>query len=366
MVERRTWNRRRFLVVAAAVLSACVGGWIALPSIRARAEPLPDRLSDGEFWALVSGFSELGGTFRSDNLLSNEAWFQYVVPDLAKTAKPGRVYLGVGPEQNFTYIAAVRPSMAFIVDIRRGNRDLHLMYKALFELSEDRVEFVSRLFSRKRPAGLGATSSAADIFTAFARVEPTEPLYQENLAAIRRQLVDIHGFRLSDDEIRGVEYVYYVFFMFDPAIRYSSTGGFGGTFQPTYADLMSAEDGDARQHGYLSSEDRFAFLKRLESRNLLLPVVGNFVGPKAIRAVATYLRKTDAKVSAFYVLNVEQFLRQASTWDTFCASAARLPIDESSTFIRSVRGGRYGRGMGLNSELGSMMADPKECQTGNR
>ena len=73
-----------------------------------------------------------------------------------KTARPARVYLGVGPEQNFTYIAALKPAMVFIVDVRRGNLQLHLMYKALFELSADRADFVARLFSKERPAGLTA------------------------------------------------------------------------------------------------------------------------------------------------------------------------------------------------------------------
>ena len=69
------------------------------------------------------------------------------------------MYLGVGPEQNFTYITAVRPRMAFILDIRRGNLQEHLLYKALFELSADRAEFLSRLFSRPRAAGLTTDST---------------------------------------------------------------------------------------------------------------------------------------------------------------------------------------------------------------
>ena len=76
--------------------------------------------------------------------------------------------MGVGPEQNFTYIAALKPAMAFIVDVRRGNLQMHLMYKALFEMSADRPDFVSRLFSRKRPAGLTAASNVRDIFQAYA------------------------------------------------------------------------------------------------------------------------------------------------------------------------------------------------------
>jgi hypothetical protein len=43
----------------------------------------------------------------------------------------------------------VKPKIAFIVDIRRQNLIEHLMYKALFELSADRAEFISRLLSRR-------------------------------------------------------------------------------------------------------------------------------------------------------------------------------------------------------------------------
>src|SRR4029079_17735778 len=163
------------------------------------AAQLPARLTDAEFWTLVTDLSEPGGTFRSENLLSNEARFQFVIPDLVDGIRPGGVYLGVGPEQNFTYIAAVKPSIAFIVDIRRGNLDLHLMYKALFELSSDRAYFVSRLFSRPRPEGLKSASTAEDIFDAYARAQPSEALYRENLKAIERLLVEKHGFALPAD-----------------------------------------------------------------------------------------------------------------------------------------------------------------------
>src|SRR5262249_1631898 len=146
-------------VVLGAILAALAAAALSigppLQNVRAAAETLPAKLSDQEFWRLVTDFSEPNGTFRSDNLLSNALWLQYVLPDLLRTANPGRVYMGVGPEQNFTYITALRPRMAFIVDVRRGNRDLHLMYKALLELSADRAEFVSRLFSKPRPEGLG-------------------------------------------------------------------------------------------------------------------------------------------------------------------------------------------------------------------
>ena len=353
-------TRRRLLRIAGIALAACLVG---LPFAAAvRSEPLPLRLSDQEFWKLVSDVSEPNGTFRSDNLLSNELWFQHVIPDLTRTAKTGGVYMGVGPEQNFTYIAALKPGMAFIVDVRRGNLDLHLMYKALFEMSADRAEFVSRLFSKKCPGDLDADSSAAEIFAAYANVEASDVLYAENLKAIKDRLAVRHGFDLSSEDLNSVEYVYHAFFRFGPGLQYSSTGGFGGGFQPSYADLMIATDGSGRSRGFLASEETFAVLKDLESRNMLVPVVGNFGGPKAIRAVGAYLKGKETTVSAFYLSNVEQYLRQDGLWGTFCGNVATLPLDETSTFIRAVRNGGGGPGIGLNSELGPMAAEVEPCR----
>jgi len=116
----------------------------------------------------------------------------------------------------------------------------------------------------------------------------------------------------------------------------------GGDF-PTYADLMTGSDGAGTNRSYLATEDAFKFLKDLESRNLVVPVVGNFGGPKALRSVGSYLRRQGATVSAFYVSNVEQYLREDGIWGNFCANAATLPIDASSTFIRSARGVLCGR-----------------------
>src|SRR5215217_1037127 len=112
---------------------------------------LPDSLTDREFWQFFTTVSEEGGTFSSENFVSNEQTYQHVIPTLKRTLTPNGVYLGVGPEQNFTYIANLKPRMAVIFDIRRQNAMAHLMYKALFELSPTRAEFVSRLFSRPVP-----------------------------------------------------------------------------------------------------------------------------------------------------------------------------------------------------------------------
>jgi hypothetical protein len=359
--------KRRFVLFAAATLAAGLCA-LTLGSISDElrgAESVPSKLSDQEFWRLSTEFSEPNGTFRSDNLLSNEMWLQYVIPDLLRTARSGRVYMGVGPEQNFTYISVLHPKMSFIVDVRRGNRDLHLMYKALFELSADRAEFVSRLFSKPRPEGLNAKSTIQQIIAGYWNIDTSETLYDENLKAIREMLVSKHKLPLSDEELKGIADVYHAFFWHGPSINYSSSGnGFGGRTQPTYADLMTATDGNGQTRSYLATEEQFAFVKDLEARNLLVPVVGNFAGPKAIRSVGKYVREKGSVVSAFYLSNVEQYLMQDGLWRDFCRNVATLPLDESSRFIRATRGGRYGAGYayGLSSELGDMAAAVKSCE----
>lgn len=314
------------------------------------AAPPPARLSDADFWALVETMSEPGGSFHSENLVSNEIRYQQILPTVERLAAPGRAYVGVGSEQNFTYMNAVRPSIAVIVDLRRGNLDLHLIYKALFALSADRVEFVSRMFSRPKPAGLAANAPIDDIFAAVERAVPSEALYRENLAAVLRYLTTTRGFTLLPGDHDGIRFVYRSWFDAGPGLRYQLTGrgggrmtggrGAGGGFgTPTYAELMTTHDGSGRQRSYLADDASFTWLRDLQSRNLVIPIVGNFGGPSALRAAGAYLKRQGHVVSLFYTSNVEQYLRQDGLWDTFCANATTLPTDNRSAYIRSERSG---------------------------
>lgn len=358
-------TRRRLsliAILAGVVLAVWISTALVLIDGRVWAEALPPTISDEQFWRLVMDFSERPGTFSSDNLLSNERWLQSVIPDASRAVRPGGVYLGVGPEQNFTYIVALRPSMAFIFDIRRGNFDLHLMYKALFELSADRAEFLSRLFARKRPDGLGAQSTVAELFEAYAEVETTDALWAGNVRAVINHLTKTHRFVLSADDLLRLQHIYRAFHVYGPRLQYSSTRNTGRrTDEPTYAELMMATDRDGELRGYLATEASFAFLKQLETENRIVPLIGNFVGPKTIRAVGDYVRDNGAHVSAFYVSNVEEYLRQDGTWARFCANVATLPLEESSTFIRSTRVGTKDFGFELATELGAMAPQVKAC-----
>jgi len=341
-------NKPRYVCASAVAFLLLVNVFIS-------AAPVPQQLSDEQFWKMATEFSEDDGFFRSDNLLSNETTFQNVIPDILKIAKPGRVYLGVGPEQNFTYIAALKPSMAFIIDIRHGNFDVHLLYKALFELSRDRVDFVSKLFSRNRPAVLTPQSSVAEIFSAIQASPGSPQLYEENLKAVEDLLMKKHGFPLTAGDREGIAWALSNYSKFGPGISYgsslsagvpppvvgASSVGRGFNNMATYQTLMLADDGRGLNRGYLANDENFNLVKDLETRNLIIPVVGDFAGNKAIRAVGQYLKSIDGMVSAFYVSNVEQFLVQGNTWGNFCSSVISLPHDDSSVFIRSGVGGPY-------------------------
>ena len=319
---------------------------LAVSSFGGGADTLPASLTDREFWALVGQLSEPNGVFVSrsgspDNLLSNEMPVSTLAAAVARQVPPSGVYLGVGPEQNFTYIAAIRPRIAFITDIRRGNLDLHLVYKAVFEMSASRAEFVARLFNRAAMPTVSRTSSAAQLMTAASRATALpEATFDANLKAVIDLLANKHGFALTPDDRENIDHVYRAFHRFGPEIDYtSSISGRNGRFV-NYAALMGSIDAQSgEERSFLASEERFALVKTMESKNLIIPVVGNFAGPKALRAIGAWLRARGATVGAFYVSNVEQYLDQNGVWPAFCANVAALPLDRSSIFIRPNRGG---------------------------
>ena len=308
--------------------------WIVLAvGACGRHRALPDALDDQAWWGLVEGLSEPPGTFDlSENFVSNE-------PDFAERARwlrpSGGVYLGVGPEQNFSYIAGLRPRMAFIVDIRRENRSLHLLYKALFELSGDRVEFVSRLFARPRPAGLGANASADEIFQRFDAIAPSRVLYDSTAALVRERLLTIHRLPLPEGDLQWMARASEAFFVDGPDIQFWGDRTVEAA-RPAYRTLMTAKDVTGQGRSYLATEDGFRFVKTLQARNLVVPVVGDFGGPGAMRRVGEYIRKHGDVVHAVYASNVSVYLTNQKAL-AFCGNLATLPAASNAQFIESTR-----------------------------
>jgi len=167
-------------------------------------------LTSEEFSRLIRDFSEEGGHFFSDNFTSSEDSYLTIVDKMQELDVSGGAYIGVGPEQNFTYIAKIRPRIAFIVDIRRQAMIQHLMYKAIFHLSPTRVHFLSYLLSRPIPHGKAPEADAPldDILTFFDNIPADNKAYLENLTSIRKIIQSDFRFALSSEDQASLEYVY--------------------------------------------------------------------------------------------------------------------------------------------------------------
>jgi hypothetical protein len=334
---------------------------LAGSTVRA-ADSLPAQLSDNAFWNLFIGLSEPGGVFSGENYVSNEGRYANLLAELQRTSKPGGVYIGVGPEQNFNYIAGLRPKFAFILDIRRQNALEHLMYKALFELSPDRATFLSGLFSRERPPGLSEASTARELMTAFSSIPANTTAYERVRLEVRNKIERDHGFPLSSEDFDTIAEILKVFSEHGAATSFlvgnpvlPRTGP--NLLTPTYAGLMEATGSDGNVKSYLGTEESYRFIRDMEVKGTIVPVVGDFGGDKSLRAIGQFVRDHDARITHFYVSNVEPLLFPTPIpnatravnggWSNYAASLMTLPIDETSIFLRYIPaptlGGRIDR-----------------------
>jgi len=311
-------QRLRALVIAIAALSL-----IRVPTHAA--DTLPAQISDVAYWKMITDFSEPDGYFQYTVITSNETAYQEVIPQLAKAIPAGGTYLGVGPEQNFTYITALRPKIAFIIDIRRDMMIEHLMYKTVFEMSATRADFVANLFSRKRPVQLTAEPSVAALFQAYAAGKGDPALAETNLQEIVRRLRMVHGFALSADDERRLRSIYMTFLR-EGVVNFSSS-----IESPGYTALMIATDGQGRNWSFLASKENYDRVREMQQKNLIVPLVGDFGGPKTIRAVGQYIRDHGAIVNLFYLSNVEDYLQNVMA--SYSRNIASLPADSTSLFI---------------------------------
>ena len=209
MIFRRSLFAAAIVVAVTSLLPMLVG------AMAVQTPALPSEISDKDFWRMIVDLSEPGGTYPYENFVSNELQYQDVVPALKATTKPGGVYIGVGPEQNFTYAAVLQSKLAFVIDIRRQNMVELLMYKALFDMSPNRADFVSNLFSRVRPAGLDTKTTPAALFAAYENAKVDSDLLAKNLQAIKAYMTK-HGYQLSSEDVSNIEKVYHGFFSWWP------------------------------------------------------------------------------------------------------------------------------------------------------
>jgi hypothetical protein len=292
------------------------------------------QVSVEQFGRYIESWSEPEGYFDSDNFISNETSYLHVVDDLHNRVSPGGIYVGVGPDQNLSYIVHTRPMLAIITDIRRQNMLEHLWFKALISLVSNRTEYLALLVSRETP-NLKAGASLQDIIEAVRRSRTDEKLFLKNLAAVKKVLTDTYRLKLSSDDLSKIEYIYRTFWDENLELRFSSIGRGNALNYPTFEEMLLETDRRGKQQSYLSSEELFQWLKKFEEENRLIPIVGDFAGSHALRSVGAFLKANGLRVSAFYTSNVEFYLFDRPTWTRYVANVKSLPIADDSIFIRS-------------------------------
>lgn len=336
---RRSGTLRRLsvaLVVAGLLIGFVAQGWQPSPRAETQGEIIPVE----EFSRIIRDFSEEGGYFLSDNFVSNETSYLHVMDKLEEIGIVGEgAYIGVGPEQNFSYIAKLRPRIAFIVDIRRQAIVQQLMYKALFHLSENRIEFLSRLFSSPIMDEAPAVDALLpELLDYFDRKPGEEEVFRKNLSTVVKIIEEDFRFPLTEEDGAGLEYIYSIFWEANLDIRFWFRGRWSWGYFPTLRGILLERELDGDLGNFLAREEDYLFVRELHLQNRIIPVVGDFAGPKALRTVGDYLKKNGYSVSAFYTSNVEQYLFRNGVFGAFVENVRHLPVTEKSLFIRAFTG----------------------------
>ncbi len=305
--------------------------------------------ADTTFAATVERLSESPGYFDSDNLISNETSYLHAVSYLRAAGIVGGAFIGVGPDQNFSYIAAIRPSIAYIVDIRRDNLLLHLMFKALFQRSRNRLEYLCRWLGRPVPPDVDSWTGRpiSAILSGFDRISPDSAVASaeaDTLIAV----IATFGLPISGEDSATIRRFHHEFASHGLELRFTSKGRSPRYYYPTLRQLILELDLEGNEASYLASEAAWRVVRDLQIRNRIIPVVGDLAGSFALHAIGQDAAARGEVVSAFYVSNVENYLWRSGTFPQFAVTTAHLPRSPRSVMIRSFFGGGFGQAHPLN------------------
>jgi hypothetical protein len=316
------------------------------PAASRPAASTPSALSAPEFAALIEKVSEADGYFDTDNLISNESSYLHVMGRMRKMNVSGGAFIGVGPDQSFSYIAQIRPAIAFMTDVRRDNLLQHLWFKSLFALARNRADYLCLMFGKPAPADLNAWESRGieEIVAYLDKTPAKRERFDKTWADIQGKLKGF-GLPLAPVEMEVIKRIHTAFFDAGLDLKFTSRNRGPRPYYPSYRDLLLEKDLTGKACNYLVSEDDFKFLQSLQQRNLIVPAVGNLAGGRALKAIAAYLNEKNERVSAFYTSNVEFYLMRGyreEDFARFAENVTRLPRDGRSVIIRSYFNGSWG------------------------
>ena len=280
--------------------------------------------------------SEQAGYFDSDNLISNETSYLHALDVIRSLNLRGGAYIGVGPDQNFSYIAESKPAIAFMIDIRRDAMLQHLIYRSLFLHSRNRMEFLAGLIGARINGDVTQwTGRPIDEIIAALDTAPRPP--EELLRVSDRIFADATatGIEITPIDFPTMRRFHLEFFQNGLDIRYTSRGRPARLTYPTLRQLILETDRAGNRTSYLATEERWRVVQDLQKQNRIVFVTGDLAGPSALRAIGDYVREIGLQVSIFYTSNVEQYLFQYGSFDAFAANTLTLPFATNAIIIRS-------------------------------
>lgn len=290
------------------------------------------------FAALVERLSERGGDFGGDNLISNEQSYLHVMPALTRAKLSGGAFIGVGPDQNFSYIAQIKPEIAYIIDIRRDNLLLHLFFKAMFAEAPTRIGYLSLLTGRPTPPQPEGMADAT-IDELIAHIDGAQPLPESEQRKIQARLDTVitgFGVPLTSADRETIAKSRAQFVQAGLSLVFQARGQPLRSYYPNLRTLLRENDRAGHQLSFLASEPAFQFVRSLQARHLIVPVVGDVSGSKAMSAIAADIASRGLRLSAFYISNIEYYLYQNRNFGPYAENLKRLPHDARSMMIRSV------------------------------
>jgi hypothetical protein len=289
-------------------------------------------LTLAEWAGIVNEHSERGSRFFSDNLVSNESSYLQVAEVLERVPK-GLAYIGVGPEQSFSYVATLEPSLAFVVDIRRNNLTQHLLYKALFEEAATRAEWLSLLLGREAEPQPDVEAPLAVVLESVERSPPHGAAFARAHARVRARLEPLSRFLSRAPDWRTLERIHRRFFRQQLGITFCLHKP-GRHSYPTLRSLLLALSPDGRAHSFLGTEDRYASVRRLQREHRIVPLVGDFTGHRALAGIAELLGQRGSAVGVVYASNVEQMVWEEHRWRHWIRNLRALPLAPEALLVR--------------------------------
>lgn len=331
------WACLAALPATSAACSATSGSGVA-DSVSAQVRP--DSIAN--FGALITRLSESGGYFDTDNLISNESSYLHVMGALPRYGVRGGAYIGVGPDQNFSYIARIQPRIAFMVDIRRDNLLQHLMFKALFANARNRAEYLSLWLGKPAPADVVRWDdrSIDDIVTYLDATSATPASASKAHSLVDANVMSM-GVTLSADDLATIQRFHQAFMSAGLSLRFTTAGRAPQPYYPTLRQLVLERDLEGKQASYLATEADFRVVKDLQRRNMIIPVVGDLGGDRALPAIGEYMQESGDTLSAFYASNAEDYVMRDGNFARYARSITAIPHDPRSVFIRSFFGGGH-------------------------